>query len=337
MKALKEQMEGLQVQGTHPATNVLAAASGEGAVNSKMDGAAAASPTEGASLGAAGDANTVTFSKQKLALMQCEYNPKACNYCKKTLPVAQLKMCNQCHVAKYCARLCQVNDWKEKHKRHCKEMVRPKEAINNGGNDVGSLVPSGVLNGKPIQLEQGPKYYQACIDGNKLIVVCGAIGVVGGGREDAHTVVVYDTNTGEKIASHVESSWEQEVVAMCVAKNKRRESLLVVSIDAPSGWRLEMWSADFTRPLILDAPYHLQGPTGPLCFTDEMLLVVNMAKSCIEEYTVGASRIKRVGECIYWKYFWTLRLSITQSCEIWQETRLHDAQEHSCFLGLMSF
>ena len=40
------------------------------------------------------------------------------------------------------------------------------------------------------------------------------------------------------------------------------------------------------------------GPAGPLCFTDGMLLVVNMTKSCIEEYTVASTRIERVGGCI---------------------------------------
>ena len=292
MKALKEQVEKLQLRGAHTATNESTTAAVERMVDGKVDGAVGAMPEGGATAGAAVDANMVTFSKQKLALLQSEYNPKACSHCKKSLPVDQLKKCNRCQVAKYCSRPCQGSDWKQKHKRHCKEMLRLNEAICAGGNAIVSPASDGALNGKPIQLEQGPQYYQACIDGNKLIVLGK------GPSHDAHTVVLYDTNTGEKIASHVEFQWMEEVVAMCIAKNKHGESLLVVSINALSGWRLEVWSADFARPQLLDTPYPLPGPAGPLCFIDGMLLVVNMAKKCIEEYSVGSTRIKCVGGCI---------------------------------------
>ena len=147
-------------------------------------------------------------------------------------------------------------------------------------------------NGHSIQLDLGPQYYQACMDGNKLILVGR------GPTEDGHTVVIYDTNTGQNLAWHVEYRWMDKVVGMCIAKNDRGESLLVVSIQGVSGWRLELWAADFARPQLLDTPYPLPGPAGPLCFTDGMLLVVNMTKSCIEEYTVASTRIERVGGCI---------------------------------------
>ena len=287
MKALKEQVEKLQLQGRHTATNESTTSAVEGMVHGKVNGAAGAMPTDGTTAGAARDANTVTFSKQKLALLQGEYDPKACSHCKKSLPVDQLKKCNKCQVAKYCSKPCQVSDWKQKHMRHCKEMMRLKEAVAGGGNAVASPAPSGALDGKSIQVEQGIEYYHACIEGNQLIVV-------GGMPTGDHSVVVYDTTTGDKIASSV--PWSGVAIAgISVAKNNNGESLLVVSVLSNPNWRIELWSADFRRPRLLDTLSTPPGMAGPPCFTDGKLLVTNMMWCCIDIYDVSSSKIKRVG------------------------------------------
>ena len=70
------------------------------------------------------DPNMLTFSKQKLALIQCEYDPKSCSCCKKSESLVQLKNCAGCKTAKYCSKDCQVKDWMKNHKTHCKEIQR---------------------------------------------------------------------------------------------------------------------------------------------------------------------------------------------------------------------
>ena len=146
------------------------------------------------------------------------------------------------------------------------------------------------FDGKSILLEQRIEYYHACIDGNQLIVV-------GGLPTKAHYIVVYDTTTGDKIASSVQ--WSGVAIAgICFAKNNSGESLLVVSVLSNPNWRIELWSADFRRPRLLDTLSTPPGMAGPPCFTDGMLLVANMMWCCIDIYDVSSSKVKRVGEYI---------------------------------------
>ena len=76
------------------------------------------------------DPNTLTFSRQKLALIQCEYDPKSCGCCKKSGSLVQLKNCTGCKTAKYCSKDCQAKDWKRNHKSHCKEIQRLNSVID---------------------------------------------------------------------------------------------------------------------------------------------------------------------------------------------------------------
>ena len=68
-----------------------------------------------------------TFSRQKLALIQGEYDPKHCNNCGKD---GSLQNCTKCKVAMYCSKECQVKDWEKKHKTHCKEIRRLQKNIS---------------------------------------------------------------------------------------------------------------------------------------------------------------------------------------------------------------
>ena len=67
----------MQLQGGHTATNESTTAALGGMVDGEVGGAAAAMPADGATAGAARDANTVTFSKQKLAFVaeRVRYGP----------------------------------------------------------------------------------------------------------------------------------------------------------------------------------------------------------------------------------------------------------------------
>jgi hypothetical protein len=40
-----------------------------------------------------------------------------CFHCNK--PLTAHKQCSQCHVATYCSKECQIQDWKQKHKKYC--------------------------------------------------------------------------------------------------------------------------------------------------------------------------------------------------------------------------
>ena len=55
------------------------------------------------------DEGLLTFSRQKLALIKCEYDPTCCNHCEKYSPADKLKTCDRCRFAKYCSRECQVS------------------------------------------------------------------------------------------------------------------------------------------------------------------------------------------------------------------------------------
>ena len=76
------------------------------------------------------DPNVLTFSRQKLALIQCEYDPKCCSCCKKSESLVQLKNCTGCKTAKYCSKDCQAKDWMKNHKTHCKEIQKLSSVID---------------------------------------------------------------------------------------------------------------------------------------------------------------------------------------------------------------
>ena len=75
--------------------------------------------------------NLKTFSRQKLALVQCEYDPKRCGFCEKIFPLTELRRCTKCKTAKYCSKECQTEDWEQRHKKHCKEIRRLQKIVSS--------------------------------------------------------------------------------------------------------------------------------------------------------------------------------------------------------------
>ena len=69
-----------------------------------------------------------------MILLKCEYDPKLCSHCRKE--DTKLKKCAKCATAKYCSKECQKSDWIAKHKAHCNEIVKLKEALRKGDDDV---------------------------------------------------------------------------------------------------------------------------------------------------------------------------------------------------------
>ena len=81
------------------------------------------------------NADILTFSRQKLAMLACKHDASRCSHCGKL--DSNLKRCSRCKTAVYCSRDCHALDWKSKHKAECREIVRlkeivPEEEVNEG-------------------------------------------------------------------------------------------------------------------------------------------------------------------------------------------------------------
>ena len=72
--------------------------------------------------------NLKTFSRQKLALLQCGYDPKICGFCEKAFPSDVLKQCTRCKTAKYCSKRMSNKGLGTKTQ---KSLQRNKEATEN--------------------------------------------------------------------------------------------------------------------------------------------------------------------------------------------------------------
>ena len=119
------------------------------------------------------EANLLTFHRQKLALMQCEYDPKCCSCCRKPGAGKSLKSCAQCKTAKYCSKECQSQDWKEKHKVNCQEIRRLQATIERDESNAerGFTRVKAIADGKPWSLDRGIEYYKLCIRDDKFFVM----------------------------------------------------------------------------------------------------------------------------------------------------------------------
>ena len=52
------------------------------------------------------DANLLTYSRQKLAEISCNYNPKCCGHCEDVLIPHAIVLCKRCELASYCSHKC---------------------------------------------------------------------------------------------------------------------------------------------------------------------------------------------------------------------------------------
>ena len=164
------------------------------------------------------EANVLTFSRQKLARIQCEYDPKKCSHCRKAASVDELKQCSRCKTAKYCSQKCQTKDWKEKHKIHCREIKRleeliEKESIAKVPVDIKTLrklvaTPSG----NPWFLKDYMVYGRMIVYQNKL-VLCGTnIDVF------SSIIDIYDINTHKKVGDSCFIRPGDIVQGLCIVK-----------------------------------------------------------------------------------------------------------------------
>ena len=74
--------------------------------------------------------STVTMGLRKIGYYGC--NAAGC-FRTERHDAPQFDRCSGCKVAIYCSRKCQVKDWKERHKKNCKEAGKERETIVQAG------------------------------------------------------------------------------------------------------------------------------------------------------------------------------------------------------------
>ena len=239
-------------------------------------------------------ANLVTFSRQKLALMQCEYNDKCCNHCGQSGGL--LKTCSRCKTAKYCSQECQTDDWKKKHKIHCREIMRLRELI---AKESKAKVPVEIKtvrrlaaspSGASWFLKDYMIYGRMVVYQNKL-VLCGT---------DTGTfssvIDVYDTATHEKVGSSCFIRLGDIVSGLCSITMGNKPYIAIStenSFDLLKQHRFELWSFPSRRPLYTYT-------TKPNTFTvihsyEGTMLIANELEKTIHEFNVSSTPFKSTG------------------------------------------
>ena len=235
------------------------------------------------------EANLLTFSRQKLARIQCKYDPKKCSHCGKAASVDELKQCSRCKTAKYCSQKCQTKDWKEKHKIHCREIKRLEELIER---ESVAKVPGDIKtmrklvatpSGNPWFLKDYMVYGRMVVYQNKL-VLCGT------------NIDVYDIDTHKKVGDSCLIRPEDIVQGLCTVKigNAR---YIAISTDNTFQFlrqhRFEIWSFPARGPFYTYT-------TNPNTFTvihyhQGTLLVANELEKTIQEFDVTTTPFKFTG------------------------------------------
>ena len=196
------------------------------------------------------EANLLTFSRQKLALLQCEYNPKCCSHCEGSGTEKELKTCSKCKTAKYCSRECQVQDWETKHKIQCKEIRRLKEIIQ--GEEIRGLPVERVTFGKMLKASRFGKpwalnnqivYTRITICNDKLVLI-------GESPRGPQTVDVYSMQGKMEARCRLddgEKGW-----SLCTVDRDGKQYIGISTFDTlMQSDRLEVWTYPFQPRLLL--------------------------------------------------------------------------------------
>ena len=250
------------------------------------------------------EANLLTFSRQKLALIHCDYDPKFCNSCGKqgTSQELALKNCSKCKVARYCSQQCQTKDWVKRHKTDCKEIKRLEAIMEQLQSTVTSPeLPitkrlKATLQRKPLRLQQHRKFPGVLegmyLHGDRLIF---------GGYiphpliEPTRYISIHNASTGISEGSYCEMSKDYQYMGKCVLNIEGTLYLALTVVYVPSyngPSRFELWS--YPKPS-RKPRYTITGEPetfGALHYFDGNLLIVNENKKIIEEYDVNSIPVK---------------------------------------------
>ena len=227
------------------------------------------------------DENLTTFSRQKLALLQCEYDPKRCAFCENFC--SQLKQCARCKTAKYCSRECQSKDWDKRHKKDCREIRRLQENIVDNISNYTVTVCD-----KPYPLEKTMDYGILRFHEGKLLMSGFQPLQVTGRFLD-----VYNPVTFEKESTVVRAEETFGIAGFCTLTIEN-SLLLAISVNCVPIEkflsRLELWP--FPNPAKKPV-YTQKGLYGPMCVSEGKLLIWNTLDGTVDELDISSLPLRR--------------------------------------------
>ena len=225
-----------------------------------------------------------TFCRQKLALLQCEYDPKSCNRCSRRGTEVSLKSCIKCKTAVYCSKQCQVEDWKPRHQKHCKEIQRLQNVVQNEKKHF-KLVPAR----DPFLLDpsMGVPMYVCPIWGGQIV-----------GFPLTGMITQNDTRCNVRSCLLDDSKWRTKVLCGICTFQIGVLYYIASSVGYAQSEKtsIEIWPA----PMGNQGPYSLyeynkQGAYKALCLSSESLLAFNLKESRVEEFDISSVQIKPTG------------------------------------------
>ena len=234
------------------------------------------------------EANLLTFSRQKLAMLQCEYDPKCCSCCSKSLPTKELKACGKCRTAKYCSRECQIKGWETKHKVKCREIRRLKAVIEEEGKVPRILHATPI--GRPWLLESNNEYY-------KLVFLEQKAFLLPGYADDTNNrpFYMYDASTGNKEGTVCQIQ-SNTVMSICAVKTGHTHYLAIsYAITQFQPWRIDFWPYPETSAQAAYTYYSEPFMIGQLAHDAGKLLVSNVKEQTIRQFDFSSFPIKATG------------------------------------------
>ena len=250
------------------------------------------------------DASLLTFSRQKLAELSCNYNPKCCNHCGKVLKLDTMIKCQKCQIAQFCSQKCRKKNWR-RHSQDCEEIQRLKVVIEKEERkpaaipdniaeqqcelrDSGHKVLRARLRGEPKLLEPGLEYELMCVWKDQIIAA---------GRKRVYLTPLYSPYLGfVHFDSEISFFPQQRFIAgLCLVKTNNVQ-YIAASFLSPLTLRSEIDLLSFPprngkSVVNFRSPFHY----GELCFYEKNLLASNRTKNTIDEFKVGVKLLKPTG------------------------------------------
>ena len=228
--------------------------------------------------------------KQKIRRIECEYDPRCCSGCKKFLD-KDLKTCSKCKFAKYCSRACQTADWKNKHKKHCNEVVELNERIQSipPSNIEAEIFPKEtrvIQRGKTWCFNKNVDYSEMVVHDEKVILIGQNM------ASEMFTLDMFNAITAEREISHALNP-DRRVYGLCVAQLDGKVCIAASFWSVmPQGY-IYFW----VYPNLAQEPCYTYtdnyGEISKIGFAQGRLFVQNMNK--IQEFDTSNKPIKPTG------------------------------------------
>ena len=226
----------------------------------------------------------ITFSRQKLALLQSGYIPRRCNCCDKTAPDAKLKQCSKCKTAKYCSKECQKKDLDTKHKSHCKEIRRLLEIINKKDITKRSVVNLSLSVDEGHMLQSSNRFFNMYIRGQTFLFHSGGtfpLGIIA--LQNHKTLQI------EEVLCNVPAGHQCFGVEVCDVTGKQyMATLMGLPKTLWPHYKVGLMSLHTysERPLYTYKSKPQRYQYGPICILDGTLLIVYNETKCAIELDV---------------------------------------------------